>query len=111
MDTFPPEIWSHIFWHACTDTGYTGRAISETCRSFNDVGKLVKFRSVALQGLSQVTSFWNSIKSLPPYHRQIENMYMFVAQYDADVDDESETNRLPISGADESTVGHKMDSN
>jgi len=95
MNALPAEIWSQIFWHACVDTGYTGCSISETCRFFNDVGKPTKFRSVALQGLSKVISFWVSIESLPPHHLRIENMYIHVRQYH---DDEySEIVHLPIS--------------
>jgi len=101
MNTLPTEIWSQIFWHACVDTGYTGCSISETCRFFNDVGKPTKFRSVALQGLSKVISFWDSIKSLPPHHLRIENMYIRVRQYqDDDADEYSEIIHLPIDAGD-----------
>jgi uncharacterized membrane protein len=59
---------------ACTDTGFTGRSISLTSRSFHDLSKHIKFRSVALLGVVQIIDFLNVIERIP--YPQVENLFI-----------------------------------
>jgi len=76
MQACPPEIWLHIFWLACTDTGFTGRSISLTSRFFYELSKPVKLRSVGLQGVVQIIDFLNLIERMPVIHRRVENLFI-----------------------------------
>jgi len=74
MDLCPPEIWHDILWLACTDTGFTGRSISLTSRSFYELSRHVKLRSVALRSVVQIIGFLNVIERTP--YPQVENLFI-----------------------------------
>jgi hypothetical protein len=76
IDSCPPEIWTQIFYHACTDTGFTGRSVSATCRHFHELAKCVKLRSVALFSTEQIIAFVKLAEALPCWERVIENLYL-----------------------------------
>ena len=69
MDRCPVEIHAHIFQLACTDGGYTGRALSLVSKYFHDVSKPSKYYSVSCHGSWQAIEFLRLITNLPPYHR------------------------------------------
>jgi hypothetical protein len=69
MDHCPVEIHAHIFQLACTDGGYTGRALSLVSKYFHDVSKPTKYYSVSCHGFWQAIEFLRLITNLPPHHR------------------------------------------
>ncbi|TFK67717.1 hypothetical protein BDN72DRAFT_842730 [Pluteus cervinus] len=44
----PIEIWEEICGYACTDGGFTGRSLSCTSRSINQLTKRMKLYSLAI---------------------------------------------------------------
>jgi len=76
VDSCPPEIWTQIFYHACTDTGFTGRSVSATSRYFHELVKAIKLRSVALFNIKQIAKFVELVEALPCWERVVENLYL-----------------------------------
>ncbi|KAF4577058.1 F-box domain-containing protein [Pleurotus pulmonarius] len=75
----PPEIWMEIFYLACTDGGNTGRALSLVSRACSECSRRSKFRSIALTGIRQLSTFVDVLQSLDPCYRNTENL--FVSNY------------------------------
>lgn len=76
INSCPTEIWSQIFYRACTDTGFTSCSISATSRYFHEIAKKVRLRSVALFSTEQIITFANLIEALPLGERLVENLYI-----------------------------------
>jgi len=76
VDSCPPEIWTQIFYHACTDTGFTGRSVSATSRHFRELVKATKLRSIALFNIKQIAAFVKLVEALPCWERVVENLYL-----------------------------------
>ena len=81
INSCPPEIWSQIFYSACTDTGFTGRSISSTSRYFHEIAKKIRLRSVALFSIKQIIAFVKLVEALPLGERLVENLY--ITTYDS----------------------------
>ncbi|KAJ3505782.1 hypothetical protein NLJ89_g7236 [Agrocybe chaxingu] len=101
----PTEVWTQIFLLACTDTGITGRSLSQTNRYFNAASRHVKLRSVAIRGLVQAVGFVNMIEALPRKERVVENLY--VSMYNTS--DLSEERRSKLLDALERTSIDSID--
>lgn len=71
MDQIPSEIWTYIFSHACTDTGFTGLSLSLVSRFFHEAVQPVKLQSVALFGAQSIVSFDSSVLTLPASLRRV----------------------------------------
>jgi hypothetical protein len=76
MDLCPVEIHAHIFQLACTDGGYTGRALSLVSKYFHDVSKPTKYYSVSCHGSWQAIEFLRLITNLPPRHRIVCHLFV-----------------------------------
>ncbi|KAI0332740.1 hypothetical protein GY45DRAFT_441748 [Cubamyces sp. BRFM 1775] len=57
MERCPPEILDHIFAHACTDDGQTGRALSLVSHKIRDMSRRRALQSIALYGQHQIEAF------------------------------------------------------
>ncbi|KAF7290886.1 hypothetical protein HMN09_01267000 [Mycena chlorophos] len=57
LQDLPPELLTHIFSFACTDTGATGRSLSQVSRYIRNTSATVKLQSVALLGRQQFLKF------------------------------------------------------
>ncbi|KAJ6561219.1 hypothetical protein DFH09DRAFT_1083182 [Mycena vulgaris] len=70
METVPPEIWTEVFAFACTDDGYTGRALSTVSRA---------------SGPNQLLKLLAVLSELSPGAREVK--YLFIACWDESKDE------------------------
>lgn len=83
----PAELWGSIAAHACTDGGYTGRALSLTCRYFHAVVKPMRFHSVAIVGARRLHLLAERMACLPSATEpepHIEHLFVSVADTEAE---------------------------
>ncbi|KAF8803235.1 hypothetical protein BYT27DRAFT_7195823 [Phlegmacium glaucopus] len=64
MDSLPAEIWEHIFYFACSDNGFTGRALSLVSHQMHDIVKPHMLRSIAIVGGAQIVKFSHFLTSI-----------------------------------------------
>jgi hypothetical protein len=64
MDSVPTEIWEHIARFACSDNGFTGRALSLVCREMHAIVEPYKLRSISIVGGAQIVKFSEFLASI-----------------------------------------------
>ena len=80
LNLCPPEVCSQIFAIACTDGGYTGRALSAVSRYIHRTSSSYKFQSIALHNAHQTSSFASVLSRTPPHLCGV--VYLFVSNDD-----------------------------
>ncbi|KAF7969530.1 hypothetical protein HWV62_26971 [Athelia sp. TMB] len=76
MDLVPPEIWTRILSHACTDAGETGRSLSLVSKFIQNASARVKLQSLAAHGPQQVFALEDLLRRTPPHLRRVRNLYL-----------------------------------
>ncbi|KAJ7982924.1 hypothetical protein DFH06DRAFT_1171936 [Mycena polygramma] len=94
MDSIPSELWTDVFAFACTDDGYTGRALSRVSRAVHVTSKPLKYQSLCVVGLDQLLKLLAVLSELSPGERKTK--YLFVAGLDTagDLDCSAEMRRI-----------------
>ena len=64
MERCPIELWHKIFFHACTDGGRTGSALTLVSRRVRDIAQSVRYHSVSLVGQNQFLAFARMLTEL-----------------------------------------------
>lgn len=64
MDSVPTEIWEHVVHFACSDNGFTGRALSLVCREMHAIVEPYKLRSISIVGGAQIVKFSEFLASI-----------------------------------------------
>lgn len=80
METIPPEIWFQVFALACSDDGFTGRALSLASRSIHLLSRPFKYQSIGITGPHQLLKSLEVLSSLPPGVRKVK--YLFIGGLD-----------------------------
>lgn len=76
MDILPPEIWSEIFSHSCTDDGRTGCSLSLVSHFFSECSKPYKLQSVVVLGLTQLFAFADLLERTPSPLRRVKHILL-----------------------------------
>ncbi|EPQ53780.1 hypothetical protein GLOTRDRAFT_131111 [Gloeophyllum trabeum ATCC 11539] len=72
MVEFPVEIWEPIFSLACTDDGRTGCSLSLVSKFIHKVSAPLRYQSVLLEGITQMSSFLRVMKGNPESTPKVE---------------------------------------
>ncbi|KAK0475515.1 hypothetical protein IW261DRAFT_1494847 [Armillaria novae-zelandiae] len=80
MDTFPCEIWIHIFEFSCTDGGQTGRSISLVSKLARDLVQPLRLNSLCVTSARQIIGLREHLERLSldervVYHLLIASTY------------------------------------
>ncbi|KAJ7733544.1 hypothetical protein DFH07DRAFT_845457 [Mycena maculata] len=95
MDIMPSEIWTDVFALACTDDGYTGRALSTVSRAVHLISKPLKYQSICVVGHNQLLKLSIVLESdLSSGGRKVK--YLFVASLDEPKDFDAPNGRTEI---------------
>jgi hypothetical protein len=89
METTPPEIWTEVFAFACTDGGYTGRALSMVSRDVHLISKPLKYQSVCVVGPKQLLKLLAVLSELSPGARGVKSLFVAALDESKDVEDGS----------------------
>jgi hypothetical protein len=76
LNLLPPEICSQIFAFACTDGGYTGRALSAMSQNIREISGPYKFQSIALHNAHQTSSFASILSRTPPHLCGVTHLFV-----------------------------------
>lgn len=76
MEILPTELHAHIFNLACTDDGWTIRALSLVSVYFREVARAFLYRNVSVSGTDRVFALLDRLETLPPRLRQIRHLFL-----------------------------------
>lgn len=76
MISFPPELHAYIFAFACSDGGYTVKALSLVSKYFRDVARPYLYQSLSLSGVDQIMVAASKLENTPPHLRQIQHLFI-----------------------------------
>jgi len=76
MKVLPVELHVHIFGLACTDDGWTIRALSMVSRYFWEVSRAYLYQNVSVSGTDRVFALLDRLETLPPRLRQIRHLFL-----------------------------------
>lgn len=76
MEILPTELHAHIFNLACTDDGWTIRALSLVSIYFREVSRAFLYRNVSVSGTDRVFALLDRLETLPPRLRQIRHLFL-----------------------------------
>lgn len=74
--SLPTEVWLKIFALACTDTGKTGRSLSEVSRYIRDVSAEYRYQSVAACTAREVYELRDRLLGLPVRLRRVRHLHL-----------------------------------
>ncbi|KAK0194870.1 hypothetical protein F5146DRAFT_1132291 [Armillaria mellea] len=108
MDTFPCEIWIHIFEFSCTDGGQTGRSISLVSKQARDLVQPLRLNSLCVTSARQIIGLKQYLERLSlderaVYHLFIASTYPVAGYWDLPnpdirLHDENSAARLTVTG-------------
>jgi hypothetical protein len=104
MDRWPTETWGHVFTHACTDDGYTGRSLSLVSRYIHEASKPMKLQSISVVGISQIHGFARLIANTPPCYRQVRYLFIHDMGRSEDEDDDDDDQGSEQPGSDQTLL-------
>jgi hypothetical protein len=82
LDLIPPEVLAVICSYACTDDGTTGRSLSLVCRYLRNVSEHVRYQSVAVLGMFQITSLTDILLERAAHGSKDVVRSMFLSAFD-----------------------------
>ncbi|KAI5830403.1 hypothetical protein K523DRAFT_351681 [Schizophyllum commune Tattone D] len=91
----PLELWMlEIFPYACTDDGSTARALCAQNRLFSHAARPLRFQSLALKNLTQLSRFVAVLQSDPGVAPQVK--YLYISGFDTGLNAQRTPMRLWI---------------
>ncbi|KAK0462480.1 uncharacterized protein EV420DRAFT_1190103 [Desarmillaria tabescens] len=84
MDTFPCEIWIHIFEFTCTDGGQTGRSISLVSKLARDLVQPLQLNSLCVTSARQIIGLREHLETLSVDERTVYHLLIASTYPDPD---------------------------